>query len=216
VVSKQVLIYFVKIHLQVFLILFVFACNHTNTQSSNAAKEIEVETSDRSNRDSTLVSLTRQVLALIKNEDFDQLSQFFHPVLGVRLSPYGYIDTANHVRITAEEFLKKLKGKEVVKWGNYDGSGKEIMLTPQEYFRKFVYDVDFLHAEQIRVNEILGTGNTLSNLETVYNGSDYVENYFSGFDKKYEGMAWRSLRLVFQLYEGKNYLVAIVHDQWTI
>jgi len=43
-----------------------------------------------------------------------------------------------------------------------------------------------------------------------------VEYHFPGFDKKYEGMDWASLRLV--LIEAKDgwKLVGIVHDQWTI
>ncbi|MEX2591982.1 MAG: hypothetical protein WD426_04350 [Anditalea sp.] len=103
-----------------------------------------------------------------------------------------------------------------VKWGNYDGTGKDILLTPGEYFNKFVYDVDFLNAEQTLVNEMIGEGNSLNNLETVYKGADFTESYFSGFNGKYEGMDWRSLRLVFRRDQGKMFLIAIVHDQWTI
>jgi hypothetical protein len=29
-------------------------------------------------------------------------------------------------------------------------------------------------------------------------------------------MDWRVLRLVFDNYQGKRYLVAIVNDQWTV
>ena len=29
-------------------------------------------------------------------------------------------------------------------------------------------------------------------------------------------MDWRTMRLVFEEYQGKYYLVAIVNDQWTI
>lgn len=29
-------------------------------------------------------------------------------------------------------------------------------------------------------------------------------------------MDWRAMRLVFEDYQGKSYLVAIVNDQWTV
>jgi hypothetical protein len=43
-----------------------------------------------------------------------------------------------------------------------------------------------------------------------------VEYHFSGFDKKFEGMDWASLKLVFENSNNEWYLVGIVHDQWTI
>jgi (p)ppGpp synthase/HD superfamily hydrolase len=43
-----------------------------------------------------------------------------------------------------------------------------------------------------------------------------VEYHFSGFDPKYEGMDWRSLRLVFEEKDNIWHLVGIIHDQWTI
>jgi hypothetical protein len=42
-----------------------------------------------------------------------------------------------------------------------------------------------------------------------------VEYYFPGFDLQLQGMDWRSLRLVFTLYDNTWYLVGIIHDQWT-
>src|SRR5690606_25884448 len=167
-------------------------------------------------RDSSLLSASEAVLTLMKERNFEGLSRFIHPELGIRFSPYGHVDTAAHVRLTRQQFLQLKEEEKPVLWGNYDGTGKDIQLTFEEYFEKFVYDVDFLNPEQTSVNEILGQGNTLHNLETVYPGADFTESYFSGFEEKYDGMDWRSLRLVFQSYEGRPYLVGIVHDQWTI
>jgi hypothetical protein len=42
-----------------------------------------------------------------------------------------------------------------------------------------------------------------------------VEYYFPGFDPQYEGMDWRSLRLIFLQDNDVWYLAGIVHDQWT-
>jgi hypothetical protein len=108
------------------------------------------------------------------------------------------------------------KPQHTLTWGNYDGSGDPIRLSIPAYFKKFVYDADFLQAEQVGINEMIGRGNSLNNLEAVYQNSDFTEFYFPGFDKKLEGMDWRTLRLVFKQWKGKYYLTGVVHNEWTI
>lgn len=56
----------------------------------------------------------------------------------------------------------------------------------------------------------------LENQFEVYENPIIVEYYFSGFDPEYEGIDWRSLRLVFEQYEGSWKLVGIINNQWTI
>jgi hypothetical protein len=43
-----------------------------------------------------------------------------------------------------------------------------------------------------------------------------VEYYFPGFEAQYEGMDWKSLRLVFEQHQGSWKLVGIIHNEWTI
>jgi hypothetical protein len=79
-----------------------------------------------------------------------------------------------------------------------------------------VYDVDFIKPENFKVNDFIGLGNSLNNLSSVYKDCDFTESHFSGFDEKYGGMDWRSLRLVFKERNKRFYLVGVVHDEWTI
>jgi len=160
--------------------------------------------------------LTKQVLAAIKNKDYKSFAEFIHPTLGVRFSPYAYIDTTGDIKFSHDKFLHEIKTQNKFDWGSYDGSGDTILLTVANYFSKFVYNADFLNAEKTSLNKIIGRGNSLNNLETVYKGCDFTESYFFGFDKKFDGMDWCCLRLVFKKYNERNYLVAIIHDQWTI
>jgi hypothetical protein len=138
-------------------------------------------------------------------------------VEGLRFSPYAFVDTAHDVRMTRGKLLaearKTKQGK--ILWGEYDGTGDPIQLTLNEYLKRFVYDADYLNPEKIKLNELITGGNTSSNISAVYPGCDFIESYFSGFDKKYEGMDWRSLRLVYKMHEGRYYLIGIVHDEWT-
>lgn len=163
--------------------------------------------------DTVLVkTLTKEILTSIKDNDLEALSGHFHPDLGVRFSPYGFIDTAKDVHLNRKEFTDALKSNKKFTWGFSHGSGDPIDLTIPEYLEKFVYDVDFLNAEKTSVNKMIGTGNSLNNLEKVYPEAIFTESYDPG---KHE-MAWKSLRLIFKKDADKFYLIGIVHDQWTI
>ena len=56
----------------------------------------------------------------------------------------------------------------------------------------------------------------LENQFEIYDNPIVVEYYFPGFNPEYEGMDWKSLRLVFEKYEDSWKLVGIIHNQWTI
>lgn len=196
---------------------FLIACNGKKIESNDSTDKDSTQVQPvNSNKDSLLVALTKQILNTTKNRDYKKLAGFIHPVFGVRFSPYAYVDTTSNVKFTAEQFIDQIKKSDKVNWGSYDGSGEPILLTIDDYFSKFVYNADFLNAEKTSINKMIGSGNSLNNLEKVYKNCDYTESYFSGFDKKYEGMDWCSIRLVFKKHKNQFYLVGIVHDQWTI
>lgn len=172
-------------------------------------------TQSNSKSDSTLLPLTKEILTVIKDGDHEELAEYFHPD-GVRFSPYGHIDTVNDQVFNAERFKKHCMTMNFFTWGSADGTGDPIRMIIREYFKRFVYDVDFLNAEVTNLNYYMGGGNTIENIESVYNGLPYTESYFSGFDEKFGGMDWRSLKLVYKKHKGKFYLVGIIHSEWTI
>lgn len=160
----------------------------------------------------------KTVIQALKTQDTKSLADVVHPDFGLRFSPYGNIRTGKDgdLVFTASEIGGLFADKTVRTWGAYDGSGNPIDLTFAGYYQKFVYDVDFATAPNIGYNEVLGQGNTLVNTTEVYPDAAFVEFHFDGFDPKYGGADWRSLRLVFENKDGVWYLVGIVHDQWTI
>lgn len=163
-------------------------------------------------------ALAKQVLLALKNKDYTAFANFIHPLEGVRFSPYGFVDTTSDIVLSPRAFLDELSKKPQTKitWGEYDGTGEPIVLTIEAYFKKFVYNADFLNAPQNSWNEMIGSGNSLNNLTTIYKDCAFTEHHFPGFNQKYSGMDWCSLRLVFKKYNNQIYLVGIVHDQWTI
>ncbi|MDZ4792642.1 MAG: hypothetical protein SGI83_00020 [Bacteroidota bacterium] len=169
-------------------------------------------------KDSILLNLSKKILSAFKSKAYDSLALFIHPDEGLRFSPNAFVDTAGHLKFTATRFKTEAGAKKQRKmtWGEFDGSGEPIEYTIGEYIREFVYDVDFLNPETRKVNEFIGGSTSQNNLLAVYTGCDFTESHFSGFEKKYEGTDWRSLRLVFKQKDGQYYLVGVVHDEWTI
>jgi len=215
----------------VYLILaacMVSACNQnskkTNETSADTSQPLTpvIENADslsiggNAQADTLLLQTSHTILTALKQKDFQTLSGFIHPAWQLLFSPYAHIDTAHSQVLSPYELLAAAKKLSVLTWGTYDGSGDPIKMNISQYFDKFVYNKDYLNAKERAVNKFLGSGNSLNNLKEVYPDADFTEFYFPGFDPKYDGMDWQTLRLVFRKGNDKLYLVAIVHDQWTI
>lgn len=161
-------------------------------------------------------NIADQILRMLKEKDMSKLSKLVHPENGVRFTPYSYVDVNKDVKISSTEFSGLMAEIKKRLWGAFDGTGDPITLTFSEYYKKFVYDVDFLEAPQIVFNQPIQRGNSLVNMKEAYPDTLFIEYHFPGIDPQYEGMDWRSLRLVFEEKDNKWYLVGIIHDQWTI
>lgn len=187
--------------------LFLLACG-----SNNSATSSEVSSVDSSIQ---LLQTSKQILASIKNDRMEELSTYFHPEKGVVFSPYAYVES-NEGALSADAFLHAYNDGDSLLWGSYDGSGHDIKLTVKEYFESFVYKYDFLNAEQHSVDSFIGSGNSLNNLKESFPGKHFTEHYFSGFDPQYGGMDWGCVRLVYEAYQNRLFLIAVINDQWTI
>jgi len=186
----------------------------TLEEEKAALEEHLLENSERDSRD--LLSAALKTVHLIRNEDYEALGEMVHPEQDVRFSPYGYVNVEQDLTFSGRQFALLASDTQDYLWGSYDGSGEPIEMGFQEYFRTFVFPADFTAPHMIGVNRIIGTGNSLINLDEVYPDASFVEFHFTGFNPEYDGLDWRSLRLVFQPLEGQWKLVGIVSDQWTI
>lgn len=200
------------------LAIWIVACNGTDKSAESTLSKDTISSqkpTDTIADEGTLTTIATEILTTLKAKDYKAFLAYFHPTDSVLFSPYGFIDTKSSKKLTKAAFAKLIEERGSVNWGNYDGSGETIRLTAQKYIEKFVYNADYLHAEKTSYNQIIGKGNTLNNLSEIYPQHPFIEYYFSGFDTKYEGMDWTSLRLVFRQYQNNYYLVAVIHDQWT-
>lgn len=177
--------------------------NNVNTNNPPAVSE-----------DSVLIAESATVLGALCNKDTAALAKAIAPDGKLLFSPYGYIDTLSALRFTGASLSKAFQEKKKINWGKYDGSGKPILLSPEEYFGKFVCNTDFSKADTIRANVPVARGNSMNNLSTVFPGCSFVEYYHKGTTEM-SGLDWSTLRLVYRTIDGKRYLVAVIHDQWT-
>ena len=210
------------------VVFFSVGCNeneggkHKKTDTAIITKDTSLvppkrsETVLKQDTAKLLDTLATTVLTTLKANAFTQLASLVHPVMGLRFSPYGHIDTVHYHSFSGKQIQELAQTNKKIKWGIFDGSGEPIILNIHNYFKRFVYDVDFLHAEKKSFDETAAAGNTANNISEVYPQAHYIEYYFAGFKPEYGGMDWKAIRLVFSYYQNKAYLIAIVHDQWTI
>ncbi|WP_075619647.1 hypothetical protein [Paenisporosarcina indica] len=165
----------------------------------------------------TSLEAATTVMRILKNGDMSNLAAWAHPDKGIRFSPYAYVDQEKDLVFLREELEVLMENSTVYEWRTFPGSGDLIELTYADYHKKFVYDADFFKDAKISLNEVQGESTTTNNLNKVYPKAtyDFVEYYIDGIDPSFEGMDWRSLRLVFEKIEHDHILVGIIHDQWT-
>ena len=146
----------------------------------------------------------------------DAIAEIAHPDSGIRFSPYARISMENDIVLLPEEIRDIISDETIRNWGVFDGSGMPMNFTFNQYYDRFVYDHDFVNAETITKNNIVGTGMLYENIAEIYPNASYIEYHFSGFNPEYEGMDWAALRLAFDQKDGEWYLIGIIHDHWTI
>ncbi|NLN06239.1 MAG: hypothetical protein GX167_01285 [Firmicutes bacterium] len=177
---------------------------------------LKAQLSNQTGDSSNLLITALNTMELLKNTDMAELADIVHPEKGLRFSPYFFVDLQNDKVFNAQQVARLNEDTTVYTWGIYDGIGEPIELTFNDYYDKFVYDQDFLNPHLIGNNTPIGSGNTVDNVAEAYPDGTFIEFHFTGFEPGYDGIDWRSLRLVFEQNEGKWYLVGIIHGQWTI
>ncbi len=148
-------------------------------------------------------------------QNYAAIAPLIHPTRGVRFSMYGYVDPQSDKVFSRAQFIQYLKASKIkFTWGQQDGTG-DLYITPLPSYLTSWVNGNKYKAVAPTLNEFQGYGNSLNNLTEVYTDNNFVEFYYSG-SEEYSSMDWEALRLVFENYKGKPYLIAIVNDQWTI
>lgn len=169
------------------------------------------------NKENSIISFSNAVLETLEQKDFNKLSAYIDPVLGVIFSPYSYIDEnskKNH--FSKQQIIDFGKSNNEKIWGYADGSGEPINLSFKQYIDSYVYDADFLHVTNVEANKSLfKKSNGIDNSLQEFPGKTFVDYYKKPKAGESE-FDWKNLRLIFNEREGKYYLIAVVHNQWQI
>ena len=164
---------------------------------------------------SPLEKNAKTAIKALQEKDMETLASLVHPVEGVRFTPYTYVDKGRNIFFYAMDIPEAMEDNTLHRWGEHDGTGLPIFLTFTDYYNEFVYDQDYAKAKEVTWNRKMEHGSLIDNAPDAYPESQVVEYYFPGFEDKYGGMDWVSLRLVWQEFDGNWYLVGIIHDQWS-
>lgn len=173
----------------------------------------------------TLEAQADSVLISLQNHEWVELASYVHPERGVLFSPDAYVERDDAVVLSQEEVRELDQDTTLYVWGNEDGTGDVIRLTPTEFVQEHLIDRDFADARRGNRDEAIGRSNTMNNVPDAFydeppgSGAGeeitFIEYYIPG-SSEYGGMDWASLRLVFQREDETWYLIGVVRDNWTI
>lgn len=198
-------------YILILFFLIATACSESEVKNQQEEEQVVEETVADS---VIMLQLATEIVQALKKEDYRTIGDAVGNEGNVRFSPYGMIDSLQN-KLNKIELYSSTSIE--MAWGNFDGSGEPIQLSIDDYFKKFVYNHDYLSDSKVQraYNNYIGTGNSINNLKEFYPDHHFVEYYYPG-TKKYDNMDWSCLRLVFKKEDDKFLLVGIVHDQWTI
>ena len=185
-----------------------------NTLSTQIA-DLENESVPLEPAEPSFDGLAAQILPLLQSQNFAALAPYIHPELGLRISPYGYVNVDLDQVFTREQVAGFASNQELYHWGVQAGSGMAINLTVADYWPEYVTSQTPAQEWGLLLDPSRKASNTIDNFADVYPDGHYVE-YLQPGTEEYGYLDWQSLRLGFQQSgDGAYYLMAIIHDEWT-
>ncbi len=145
-------------------------------------------------------------LTYLKHANFARLAaKYIHPEKGVRFFPMGL--GVSGKSFSAQVLPDAMRAPALYTWTDATGQ-HAVEATFSDYYKKYVYDQDFLSATQIRFNSIAFPGKhglSAAGIANQFPGCIFVEYQKNG----------KSLVLVFERYDGPGawYLVGVVHGE---
>lgn len=162
-----------------------------------------------------LIDLAEEAAEYIKTGDYNALANMVHPTFGVIFSPGATVNLRTNKCFSSSEVAKFGSDTASYVWGVTDTSNVPLEMTVRDYFKSYVYNMDYLNAQLVGVNYITKTGNSLENVTETFPNGQFVDFCFPGTEES-DYHDWSILRLVFEEYNGIFYLTAVIHSEYTI
>lgn len=159
-----------------------------------------------------------KVLKSLSRNEFRRLADMICRADKLSYSPYATnLPRLFTISFTAKQVATFGASSKRYVWGTYDGTGAPIRLTPREYHRKFVYDVDYRNLSIGKSLELKSV-NELSELRALrasYPDAAILSYRYNGSeDVGYKDA--RELYLVFLRSRGGWCLKGIAHSEDTV
>ena len=209
------------------ILLLLSACEQSSEANTDTHLEAEVKTElkdtkvqevleegKRVKQAPTVDRISGRVIQLLKEKNWDELSQYVHSERGVCFTPEVYVSKSDQVFMPVQ--LKSDQSRrEKRNWGEQYGREDKGQMNLEEYYDRYVMDVDFTQADSVFYDKEKQWGNSINNARKAFESPYIVEYYIAGVNPAFGGMDWRALRLVFSP-DGEGWgLVGIVHAAWS-
>lgn len=171
---------------------------------------------DQNFNQEALLKQSYAVLNSFKNQNYKDLSKLVHPTKGVFFTPYSTVNRSKDKMFGPTDLIHTGENRKIYTWGLQDGSGLPIELSMSDYFRKFVYNADYVTAPILGINTVISSGNSQENVLEAYPNCYFIEFYFPGISSESKGFDWYGLKLVFESFNNDYMLVGVIHSEWTI
>ncbi len=166
----------------------------------------------------TIIQRGDFILDLLASADFKKLSKYTCSKGGLKFSPYTRnLDSLFVKNLSNRELLVFKSTKQKYLWGEYDGSGAKIFLTPMQYYAQFIYDVDY-KSKSVRnhINaEQLNNDTSLFGLTKNYPNAEIVIYKYEG-NKDLDYKNAKELILIFSKIKHSWCLEGLSHSEDTI
>lgn len=195
------------------IMFLLSACNGNEEVSNKDEKQLE-NADEEEEQPLELREISNKIIKALDSRDMETLANFVDPEEGLLISPYVYV-TGEAVVIEKNDIASLLDSNTKYIWGNYDGRGTPIELTPKEYFAEFL-DITYQDPDVVIENVLQHHGNTKNNIKEIFPEAEIIEYYDDG-SEKYSGIDWSSIYLVYKKDDKEHLqLIGIIRDIWTI
>lgn len=155
---------------------------------------------------------TQIAVQYIKDKNFKKLAEMVHPTKHLRVSHTSEIQINSETLIKKEQLESLSSDETKYTWGITDGQGQLIKLTFNEFYEKYIYDVDYATEAEITYNKYTQRPNqNNNNVYQIFNSGIVVEYFYKGSEEN-DYTDWKSLYLCFENYENTWYLSGIIHS----
>lgn len=205
-----------------FYFFLTFSFIFTTSYSSVFAQDSET----------VLLEKSLEIVQSLEKSNYESVSKHVHSERGLQFSPYDRDkltkkksekfpnNVPNITKFEKDQLLSFYDSETVYTWGNFDGSGFHIKLTPHEYHKRFVYDIDYLrkanpiYIPNIKTKKWKKKWRTVKHLFKAYPNSEIIQFKYKGTpEAAYND--FKNLNLVFEKIDRDWSLIAIVHGEKT-